>query len=79
MAAGVRDGGAVPASANAPVAPVDLDAARARQEVAFAAVAAAPVRHLPAALLEALQGSWGSAEELGLVLSRERHLRLVAG
>jgi hypothetical protein len=37
------------------------------------------LRHLPAALLEALQGSWGSPEELGLAGTRECHLRLVAG
>jgi len=56
---------------------VHLEALRVRSEAAVAAVAAAPVQHLPAALLEALQGSWGTPEELGLV--QERGLRLVAG
>ncbi len=58
-------------------APVDLEALRLRNEQVVASVAAAPVRHLPAALLEALQGSWGTPEELGLAPAR--HLRLVAG
>ena len=69
----------MPAPTNPAAAPVELSAVRARHEAAVAAVAAAPVRHLPAALLEALQGSWGLPEELGLVLPPERHLRLVAG
>ena len=56
---------------------VDLEALRVRNEVAVAVVAAAPVQHLPAALLEALQGAWGTPEELGL--DGERRLRLVAG
>jgi hypothetical protein len=56
---------------------VHLESLRVRSEAAVAAVAAAPVRHLPAALLEALQGSWGTPEELGLV--QEPGLRLVAG
>lgn len=43
---------------------VDLSVHRARHERAVAAVAEAPVRHLPAALLLALQGSWGTPEEL---------------
>ena len=43
---------------------VDLVARRAAAEAAVRAVAQAPVRHLPAALLDALQGSWGTAEEL---------------
>ena len=49
---------------------VDLGARRRdalAREAARRAAAAAPVRHLPAALLEALQGSWGTPEELGLV------------
>ena len=58
---------------------VDLEALRLRNEQVVAQVAAAPVRHLPAALLEALQGSWGTAEELGLAAPAQRHLRLVAG
>ena len=43
---------------------VDLVARRAAADAAVRAVAQAPVRHLPAALLDALQGSWGTAEEL---------------
>ena len=56
-------------------APVDLEAVRLRSEQAVAEVAAAPVQHLPAALLEALHGSWGTPAELGL--AQERRLRLV--
>jgi hypothetical protein len=58
---------------------VDLEALRLRNEQVVAQVAAAPVRYLPAALLEALQGSWGTAEDLGQAAPVERHLRLVAG
>ena len=58
---------------------VDLETIRLRNEQVVAQAAAAPVRHLPAALLEALQGSWGTPEELGLAAPAERHLRLVAG
>lgn len=43
---------------------VDLAARRAATRAAERAAAKAPVRHLPAALLEALQGSWGTPEEL---------------
>lgn len=43
---------------------VDLATRRAAAEVAVRSVAEAPVRHLPAALLDALQGSWGSPQEL---------------
>jgi hypothetical protein len=43
---------------------VDLAARRAAAEAAVRAVADAPVRHLPAALLDALQGSWGTPQEL---------------
>ena len=57
----------------------DLEALRLRREQVVVQVAAAPVRHLPAALLEALEGSWGTAEELGLAAPVERRLRLVAG
>ena len=57
---------------------VDLEAVRLRNELVVAAVAAAPVRHLPAALLEALQDSWGTPEELGFAPAAPR-LRLVAG
>ncbi|CAA9318725.1 MAG: hypothetical protein AVDCRST_MAG07-1653 [uncultured Frankineae bacterium] len=45
---------------------VDLAVRRAAAAAAVRAVAEAPVRHLPAALLDALQGSWGTAEELRL-------------
>ena len=43
---------------------VDLATRRAAAEMAVRAAADAPVRHLPAALLDALQGSWGTPEEL---------------
>ena len=43
---------------------VDLGTRRAAAEAAVRAVAEAPVRHLPAALLDALQGSWGTPQEL---------------
>lgn len=58
---------------------VDLEALRLRNEQVVGQVAAAPVRHLPTSLLEALQGSWGTPEELGLAASRHPRLRLVAG
>ena len=58
---------------------VDLETLRLRNEQVVAKVAAAPVRHLPPELLEALQGSWGTPEELGLTPSTTRRLRLVAG
>ena len=47
-----------------PRPPVDLSARRSRVDLAVRATAQAPVRHLPAALLDALQGSWGMAQEL---------------
>jgi hypothetical protein len=56
---------------------IDLHVVRMGGERAMAAAAAAPVRHLPATLLDALQGSWGTPEELGL--TRLAHLRVVAG
>lgn len=43
---------------------VDLATRRAAAQAAVRAVADAPVRHLPAALLDALQGSWGTPDEL---------------
>jgi hypothetical protein len=43
---------------------VDLATRRAAAEAAVRALADAPVRHLPAALLDALQGSWGTPQEL---------------
>ena len=43
---------------------VDLATRRAAAQAAVRAVADAPVRHLPAALLDALQGSWGTPQEL---------------
>lgn len=58
-------------------APVDLEALRLRNEAVVAAVAGAPVRHLPAELLDALLGSWGTPEELGLAPARR--LRSVVG
>lgn len=59
---------------------VDLHVLRMGGERALAAMAAAPVRHLPVALLDALHGAWGTPEELGLVrLSAEPRLTLVAG
>ncbi len=46
-----------------PTSPVvDLAGRRQRAERAIAEVAAAPVRHVPDALLVALQGSWGEVE-----------------
>ena len=54
---------AVPSAATADRV-VDLGTRRAAAEAAVRAVAAAPVRHLPAALLDALQGSWGTPQEL---------------
>lgn len=56
---------------------LDLETVRLRNEAVVAEVAAAPVRHLPEELLDALLGSWGTPEELGLV--PQRRLRLVAG
>jgi hypothetical protein len=57
---------------SSPVA--DLTARRAHCEQAVALAAAAPVRYVPGALLEALQGSWGELEEptepLHLTLAR---------
>ncbi len=55
---------------------VDLHVRRMGGQDAVTRAAAAPVRHLPAALLDALQGSWGTPEELGL---RAPRVRLVAG
>lgn len=52
---------------------VDLTARRARAEAAIAATAAAPVRCVPDALLEALQGSWGEPEQEPVVA---QHLTL---
>ena len=63
----------------ASLVPLDLTAFRARHDSLVADVAADPVQHLPAALVEALQGAWGSPEELGLAPTRPTHLRLVAG
>jgi hypothetical protein len=70
----------VPTSALAPAVPaqdrpVDLAVRREAAAAAVRAVADAPVRHLPAAFLAALQGSWGTPEELlppvpGLALAR---------
>jgi hypothetical protein len=43
---------------------VDLAVRRSSAHAALRAVADAPVRHVPAALLEALQGSWGTPQEV---------------
>lgn len=43
---------------------VDLGLRRAAAQAAVRAAADAPVRHLPAALLDALQGSWGTPQQL---------------
>ncbi len=59
----------------APVA--DLEALRVRNEAVVRSVAAAPVRHVPAELLEALLGSWGIPQDLGL--PQQRRLHVVAG
>ena len=56
---------------------LDLSARRARREQTVTRVASAPVRHLPAALLDALHGSWGTPEELGLTPAPARRLRVV--
>ena len=53
---------ALPTSADDRV--VDLGLRRAAAAAALRAVADAPVRHLPAAFLDALQGSWGTPQEL---------------
>ncbi len=55
---------------------VDLGAHRRERERLVTTTAAAPVRHVPAELLEALLGSWGTPEELGLGPTR-RHLQAV--
>jgi cell division septation protein DedD len=61
---------ALPLTARSSAAPddrdrvVDLGVRRAAAAAAVRAVADAPVRHLPAALLDALQGSWGTPQEL---------------
>lgn len=59
-------------------APADLAAARARRERTVRRAATAPVLHLTPEFLEALQGSWGTPEELGLA-PRRRALRVVGG
>lgn len=46
----------------APAAPIDLAAWRHRHERAVRRAAAAPVRYVPAAFLDALQGSWSGLE-----------------
>ena len=43
---------------------VDLGLRRAAAAAALRTVADAPVQHLPAAFLDALQGSWGTPQEL---------------
>lgn len=61
-----------------PPAPLDLAAARERRERAVRRAATAPVLHLTPEFLEALQGSWGTPEELGLARRRPA-LRVVGG
>lgn len=48
-------------TSSAPV--IDLTARRLRAQQAVAAVAAAPVRYVPDALLEALQGAWDELDD----------------
>lgn len=55
---------------------VDLGAHHLERDRLVTTAAAAPVRHVPAELLEALMGSWGTPEELGLHPAR-RHLQAV--
>ena len=69
--------GTVPQTSRSDAVVLDLVAFRERNEQALAALASAPVRFVPAALLEALQGSWGTPEELGLAPTPDRHLRVV--
>lgn len=59
-------------------APLDLAAARERRERAVRRAAAAPVLRLTPEFVEALQGSWGTPEELGLA-PRRPALRVVGG
>lgn len=54
----------VTAPLRSPDAPVNLAVWRSRHEAAVRAAAAAPIRYLPAAFVEALQGSWGEASVL---------------
>lgn len=68
----------VPATPSPERPVVDLAAHRARRDAVVTVAASAPVRHLPAELLEALMGSWGTPEELGLRPAR-RHLKAVSG
>ena len=53
---------------------VDLAARRRAADTAVRAVAAAPVRHLTAEFLDALQGSWGTPQEV--LGTRRRPVRL---
>ncbi len=66
-------------AADLPAADVlDLSLRRRRAARAVQEVADAPVRYLPAALLEALQGSWGTPEELLGTSSAAEHLTATA-
>ncbi|MEX2289653.1 MAG: hypothetical protein WD794_04925 [Mycobacteriales bacterium] len=58
---------------------LDLHVVRMGGERAVTAMAAAPVRHVPAALLDALHGSWGTPQELAPARPAQPPLRLVAG
>ena len=55
-------GAGAPAAPTTPAAPVELAAWRSRHEGAVRRTAAAPVRYVPAAFLDALQGTWGDLE-----------------
>ena len=62
----------VPSPRPAAATVTDLAARREATDAAVRAMADAAVRYLPAALLEALQGSWGTPEEvLGTSATRE--------
>lgn len=63
----------VPAQRRSPAAAADLAVWRARHEAAVRSTAVAPVRFVPAAFVEALQGAWGELEPVeaaALVLVR---------
>lgn len=54
----------MPLPARQPHPPAELSDRRRRVDLAVRTAAQAPVRYLPAALLDALQGSWGTSQEL---------------
>jgi hypothetical protein len=55
---------AAPSTSSPAGRPVDLATYRARHTAVVRAAATAPVRYLPAAFLDALQGSWGDIEPI---------------